>query len=79
MRLVVRSAKIICTLGPSLDDEASLHALIDAGMDAARLNLSFGQLEDHIRRLKLIRQVAVDKGRNIAIIADIPGPKLRLG
>ena len=76
---VARSAKIICTLGPSLNDEESLDRLVEAGMDAARLNLSFGQIDDHLRRLTLLRKVAERRGKNVAVIADIPGPKLRLG
>ena len=79
VRDVSRRAKIICTLGPSVEDETSLAALIDAGMDAARLNLSFGKLEEHVARLTLLRKIAEEKGKNVAIIADIPGPKLRLG
>ena len=76
---VARSAKIICTLGPSLNDENSLDQLVEAGMDAARLNLSFGEIDEHLRRLTLLRKVAERRGKNVAVIADIPGPKLRLG
>ncbi len=74
-----RRAKIVCTLGPAVDDDATLEALVRAGMDAARLNLSYGTHAEHEARVARVRDAAARSGRPIAIIADIPGPKVRLG
>jgi pyruvate kinase len=74
-----RRAKIICTLGPSVGDDDAVAALIDGGMDAARLNLCFGTSEEHVRRIEQVRRIAARRGRNCSIIADLPGPKVRLG
>lgn len=74
-----RRAKIICTLGPSIESDEHIRALVDRGMDAARLNLSFGTAEEHVHRIKQVRAAASAAGRTVAIIADLPGPKVRLG
>ncbi|MGF1511009.1 MAG: pyruvate kinase [Myxococcota bacterium] len=78
-----RRAKIICTLGPSTDDEGAdghiLESLVRQGMDAARLNLSFGTVEENVRRIHRLRALAGPTQRPVAIIADLPGRKLRLG
>jgi pyruvate kinase len=74
-----RRAKIVCTLGPSVDDDARLVQLIEDGMDAARLNLSFGDPAEHIARIERVRRASKTTGRKVSIIADIPGPKIRLG
>jgi pyruvate kinase len=74
-----RRAKIICTLGPSTDREGVLEQLMQNGMDAARLNLSFGDLEEHVRRIQQVRALANSSRRPVAIIADLPGRKVRLG
>lgn len=72
-----RRAKIICTLGPSTDADGVLEDLLDRGMDAARLNLSFGPMEEHVERIRRIR--ALDAKRPVAVIVDLPGRKLRVG
>lgn len=75
-----RRAKIICTLGPATDREGVLERLIQSGMDAARLNLSFGELDEHVRRIAELRAITQrTKHRPVAIIADLPGRKLRIG
>jgi pyruvate kinase len=74
-----RRTKIVATLGPSSDTPEMLRALVAAGMDAARLNLSHGTHEEHAERFRRIRQVADDAGRPVAIIADLQGPKIRVG
>ena len=78
-RSAERRAKIICTLGPATDEDRTLEALIAGGMDAARLNLSFGEHAEHIERIRRVRRASAKAGRPVAIIADIPGPKVRLG
>jgi pyruvate kinase len=74
-----RRTKIVATLGPSSDTVEQLRALVAAGMDAARLNLSHGTHEEHAERAERVRQVADEIGRPIAVIADLQGPKLRVG
>ena len=69
----------MATLGPSSDSVEQLRALVAAGMDAARLNLSHGTHEEHAERAARVRQVADELGRPIAVIADLQGPKLRIG
>jgi pyruvate kinase len=75
----VRRTKIVATLGPASDSHEQLRALVDAGMDAARLNLSHGDHADHAARVKRLREVEAEVGRPIALIADLQGPKLRIG
>lgn len=74
-----RRTKIVCTLGPTSETDDQVRALIASGMDAARLNLSFGTRDEHVRRIQQIRRLATEAGRCVAIIADLPGPKVRLG
>lgn len=75
-----RRAKIIVTLGPSTDDDRVLKSLLRAGMDACRLNFSFGTPEEHVRRIRRIRSLSDQiRCRPFAIIADIPGRKVRVG
>ena len=74
-----RRTKIVATLGPSSDTVEQLRALAAAGMDAARLNLSHGMHEEHAERAARVRQVAEEIGRPIAVMADLQGPKLRVG
>ena len=71
--------KIVCTLGPASADEATIRAFVEAGMAVARINFSHGTHDDHARRIELVRRVASDAGRPIAILADLQGPKLRVG
>ena len=74
-----RRTKIVATLGPASDSTEQLSALIAAGMDAARLNLSHGTHAAHAERAGRVREVEVEAGRPIALIADLQGPKLRIG
>jgi pyruvate kinase len=74
-----KRTKIIATIGPASSSPSVIAKLIRAGMDAARLNFSHGDREDHRNRIRLIRQQAKKAGRHIAIIQDLQGPKLRVG
>jgi pyruvate kinase len=76
---VARRAKIVCTLGPSTDGPERARALVEAGMDVARLNFSHGEHADHGRRYQEVRAAAEAAGRNVALLADLQGPKIRLG
>jgi len=75
----LRSAKIVATVGPASAGGERLRALFDAGVDVFRLNFSHGTHEEHRARFAEIRQVESDTGRPIGILADLQGPKLRLG
>jgi len=79
MQDVKRRTKIIATIGPSCADEATMKAMVEAGMDVARLNLSHGTLDDHLERLGQLRRIADSVGRPVGVMADLPGPKVRLG
>src|SRR5438105_3904774 len=74
-----RRTKIVATLGPSSDSRERLSALVAAGVDAVRLNLSHGAHEDHAKRARVVREVEAVAGRPVALIADLQGPKLRIG
>lgn len=74
-----RRAKIVCTLGPSTADSGTLLALVHAGMDVARLNLSYGTHDEHRRAIEGVRRAAERAGRTVAVLADVRGPKLRIG
>jgi pyruvate kinase len=74
-----RRTKIVATIGPASASPEVLAALIDAGMDGARLNLSHGTQDDHARTAQLVREVEAAAERPIALIADLQGPKLRVG
>jgi pyruvate kinase len=72
-------AKIICTLGPSTSSVPAIESLLDAGMDVARLNFSHGTHAEHARRLRLIRRLSKGRGKHVAILMDLQGPKIRTG
>jgi pyruvate kinase len=74
-----RRTKIVATLGPSSDSPERLRALVAAGVDAARLNLSHGTHDEHAERAQRVREAEREADRPIALIADLQGPKLRIG
>ncbi len=74
-----RRAKIVCTLGPSVNNPERMRGLVDAGMDVARLNFSHGSHDDHAAAYRLVRDSAAAANRNVGILADLQGPKIRLG
>ena len=74
-----RNAKIVCTLGPAVGDHDAVARLVEAGMDVARLNFSHGSHEDHARAYTAVRQTADASGRAVGVMADLQGPKIRLG
>ncbi len=73
-----RRTKIVATIGPSCDDPKVLANVILAGADVIRIGLAHGSLSDGIRRYRMVRQVAADLHRTVGILADLPGPKIRL-
>ncbi|MCB5907182.1 pyruvate kinase [Streptomyces pinistramenti] len=75
----MRRAKIVCTLGPATDTYEQIKALVDAGMDIARFNLSHGTYADHEARFDRVRTASEETHRSVGILADLQGPKIRLG
>jgi pyruvate kinase len=74
-----RRAKIVCTLGPATSSQEQITALIGAGMDVARLNMSHGTQAGHLEVYRRVRAGADATGRSVGILADLQGPKIRLG
>ncbi|MDT8990094.1 pyruvate kinase [Curvibacter sp. APW13] len=74
-----RATKIVATLGPASSDPALLEHMIRAGVNVVRLNFSHGKAQDHIDRAQLVREAATRAGREVAIMADLQGPKIRVG
>ena len=75
----MRRAKIVCTIGPATESPEQVQALVDAGMDVARLNRSHGDTEVHKRVYDNVRAAAKASGRSVAVLVDLQGPKIRLG
>ncbi len=75
----MRRTRIVATIGPACDDRSSLKALMEAGMDVCRLNYSHGEPDDKTELYLTIRDIEDELGRPTCILADLPGPKLRLG
>src|ERR1700744_4033382 len=74
-----RRAKIVATLGPATASTGRIAALVTAGLDVARLNLSHGQHADHQQVYDRVRAASDDAGRCVGVLADLQGPKIRLG
>ena len=74
-----RATKIVATLGPASSDPVILEQLIRAGVNVVRLNFSHGKAQDHIDRARMVREAAQRAGREVAIMADLQGPKIRVG
>ncbi len=75
----IRKAKIVATLGPSSNSLDTIKQLIEAGLDVARVNMSHGTYEQHSDLIKNIRQASKELGREVAILQDLQGPKIRVG
>ncbi len=79
MKLPKHRSKIVCTIGPASDAPKVLEQMIRAGMNVARLNLAHGTADEHRTRIARIRDAARKTGYRVAILADLPGPKIRIG
>jgi len=75
----VERTKIVATLGPASSEREVLRAMVEAGVDVVRLNFSHGDRADHLARFTLAREVAAERGRNVGILMDLQGPKIRVG
>ena len=76
---MLRSTKIVVTLGPASSTPEVLRRMLNAGVDVVRLNFSHGAAEDHVLRARHVREIAHSMGREIAVMADLQGPKIRIG
>ena len=76
---MLRSTKIVATLGPASSDAAMLERMFIAGVDVVRLNFSHGKASDHVARAELVREISRKTGRTVGIMADLQGPKIRVG
>jgi pyruvate kinase len=79
VNLLTRRTKIVATIGPASRDPDMLARMVEAGMDVARLNFSHGNAEQHAETAQRVRQAAGRAGRAVAILQDLPGPKMRIG
>ncbi|MCL2424651.1 MAG: pyruvate kinase, partial [Micrococcales bacterium] len=75
----MRRARIVCTIGPATEGREQVQALVDAGMDVARLNRSHGDDAFHNQAYADVRAAAAASGRSVAVLVDLQGPKIRLG
>ncbi|MBC3884355.1 pyruvate kinase [Undibacterium griseum] len=76
---MLRATKIVATIGPASNDVETLKCMLNAGVNVVRLNFSHGKAQDHIDRAAMVRQAAAECGREVAIMADLQGPKIRIG
>lgn len=74
-----RKTKIICTIGPASETEETLCAMMDAGMDVARINFSHGAYADHLEKINRIKKLRAEKGLSVSLLLDTKGPEVRLG
>ncbi|MGC2603926.1 MAG: pyruvate kinase, partial [Silvibacterium sp.] len=74
-----RRAKIVGTLGPASNNETTFRALVRAGLDVARLNFSHGTHPEKLKLIEMVRKIAAEEGKNICILGDLQGPKIRTG
>ena len=76
---MARRGKIVCTLGPATSSDEAVRALVEAGMDVARMNFSHGDYSDHKASYDRVRAASNATGRAVGVLADLQGPKIRLG
>ena len=76
---MLRSTKIVATLGPASSDPAVLERMVRAGVDVVRLNFSHGSADEHRARAQLVKDISRTVGRTVAIMCDLQGPKIRIG
>ena len=74
-----RRTKIVCTLGPAVASREKIRELVDAGMNVARLNFSHGEHADHQQNYEWVREASAAAGKPVGVLADLQGPKIRLG
>ena len=75
----VKNTKMVCTIGPASEPREILESLIDAGMNVMRLNFSHGDFEEHGGRIRTVKKIKEETGKEVAILLDTKGPEIRLG
>ncbi len=76
---MLRSTKIVATLGPASSEPEVLERMVRAGVDVVRLNFSHGTADDHLARATLVKEISRKTGRTVGIMCDLQGPKIRVG
>ena len=76
---VFKRTKIVTTIGPSSNSKEILLAMVNAGANVCRINFSHGSYEDHLETIKLVREINKEHKKHTAILADLQGPKIRIG
>src|SRR5512144_974590 len=79
MKITAPKTKIVCTIGPASESPEVMRQMIEAGMNVARLNFSHGEFAAHKKNVDNLRAASESLGRRIAIMADLSGPKMRIG
>ena len=79
MSLPHHKTKLVCTIGPASNSKPVLEKMVLAGMNVARINFSHGDFSGHRKAIETVREAAQSTGRWVAIMADLPGPKIRIG
>ena len=79
MSTIYKRTKILATIGPASDSEEMIEKLIKAGINGARLNFSHGSYDEHAAKIKAVREISKRLGKEVAILQDLQGPKIRLG
>ena len=79
MKPIYKRTKILATIGPASDSEEMIEKLIEGGINGARLNFSHGSYEEHGAKIAKIREISARLGKQVAILQDLQGPKIRLG
>ena len=79
MSTIYKRTKILATIGPASDSEEMIEKLIRGGINGARLNFSHGSYDEHAAKIKAVREISKKVGKEVAILQDLQGPKIRLG
>ena len=79
MSTIYKRTKILATIGPASDSEEMIEKLIRGGINGARLNFSHGSYDEHATKIKAVREISKKVGKEVAILQDLQGPKIRLG
>ena len=79
MPFPANKTKLVCTVGPASDSPAILQRMLLSGMNVVRLNFSHGDFSSHQETIRKVRAASLATGRQVAIMADLPGPKMRIG
>ena len=79
MKQYWNNTKVVCTIGPACSDPKTMKKMVLSGMDVARFNFSHGKWQDHVKQIKTLRSIAERLKMPVAIMQDLPGPKIRIG